>query len=80
MLATDLFTPVQLFNNKLKNRFVLAPLTRSRAGKTCIPNGIIGDYYEQRTPAGLVIVEANKYPALILWCLSRPACEDLASY
>jgi N-ethylmaleimide reductase len=59
MSATDLFTPVQLFEHVLKNRFVLAPLTRGRAGKTRIPNSIMGDYYEQRATAGLVIVEAT---------------------
>ncbi len=59
MSANDLFTPVQLFNHELKNRFVLAPLTRGRAGIARIPNNIMGDYYEQRATAGLVIVEAT---------------------
>ena len=59
MSKNDLFTPVQLFNHELKNRFVLAPLTRGRSGNTRVPNNIMGDYYEQRSTAGLVIVEAT---------------------
>lgn len=59
MSTTDLFSPVSLFNHELKNRFVLAPLTRGRAGESRVPNDIMGDYYEQRASAGLVIAEAT---------------------
>ena len=59
MSKNDLFTPVQLFNHEWKNRFVLAPLTRGRSENSRVPNNIMGDYYEQRSTAGLVIVEAT---------------------
>ena len=43
----------------LKNRVVMAPLTRSRAGDKRIPNALMAKYYSQRTSAGLIISEAT---------------------
>jgi N-ethylmaleimide reductase len=43
----------------LKNRIVLAPLTRGRAGETRVPNDLMGEYYQQRSGAGLMITEAT---------------------
>ena len=49
---------IKIGNNTLKNRMVMAPMTRSRANI----NGIVGDstilYYTQRASAGLIISEA----------------------
>ncbi|MBF7072268.1 alkene reductase [Glaciecola sp. MH2013] len=59
MTATNLYSTTPLFNKTLKNRFVLAPLTRGRAGSERVPNQIMGDYYEQRASAGLIITEAT---------------------
>ena len=59
MSTTDLYSTFPLFEGTLKNRFVLAPLTRGRAGESRVPNSIMGDYYEQRATAGLVITEAT---------------------
>ena len=36
---TDLFTPVKLGRNELRNRIVMAPLTRNRAGEGNVPPG-----------------------------------------
>ncbi len=50
------------FNNnqlQLKNRVVLAPLTRSRATQDHVPTPIMTTYYEQRTEAGLIITEGT---------------------
>ncbi len=44
---------------ELKNRVVLAPLTRARAGKDRIPNELMAEYYRQRASAGLIITEAT---------------------
>ncbi len=44
---------------ELKNRVVLAPLTRARAGKERIPNELMAKYYRQRASAGLIISEAT---------------------
>ena len=43
----------------LKNRVVMAPLTRSRAGEERIPNALMAEYYAQRAGAGLIITEAT---------------------
>ncbi len=44
---------------KLKNRIVMAPLTRGRSGNDRIPNALMADYYSQRASAGLIISEAT---------------------
>jgi N-ethylmaleimide reductase len=44
----------------LKNRIVLAPLTRGRCDEgSRVPNTLMGDYYEQRASGGLLITEAT---------------------
>lgn len=57
-LHTDLFSPVQLGGLSLANRFVMAPLTRSRAGEDGVPTELHATYYAQRASAGLLISEA----------------------
>lgn len=51
-----LFTEYKLGNISLKNRAVMAPMTRSRAIGN-IPNQLMAEYYGQRTEAGLIITE-----------------------
>ena len=53
-----LFTPTQLGSLPLKNRIVMAPLTRSRAIGN-IPNELMALYYRQRADAGLIITEGT---------------------
>ncbi len=43
----------------LRNRVVMAPLTRARAGRDRIPNDLMVQYYTQRASAGLIIAEAT---------------------
>ncbi|MEI7726324.1 MAG: alkene reductase [Bacteroidota bacterium] len=53
-----LFSSYKLGNIELKNRVVMAPMTRCRAiGNT--PNELIAKYYEQRSSAGLIITEGT---------------------
>lgn len=47
----------------LKNRVVMAPLTRARSGPDRIPNAIMSEYYTQRASAGLIIAEATTVSA-----------------
>ncbi len=54
-----LFDPVSIGSYKLKNRIVLAPMTRGRAGSERIPNDLMAEYYFQRASAGLLITEAT---------------------
>ncbi len=43
----------------LKNRIIMSPLTRARAGEKRIPNQLMAEYYAQRASAGLIISEAT---------------------
>ncbi|MDB6180247.1 alkene reductase [Paracoccus fistulariae] len=58
-MMPDLFDPLQLGAVTLKNRIVMAPLTRSRSGADRVPNDLMATYYRQRAGAGLIISEAT---------------------
>lgn len=59
-MAKTLFDPYTLGPNHLKNRIVMAPLTRSRAGQGNAPAELNAEYYAQRATAGLIISEATQ--------------------
>jgi N-ethylmaleimide reductase len=42
-----LLEPFNLRDIELKNRVVMAPMTRARAGEERIPNGVMAEYYAQ---------------------------------
>lgn len=44
---------------QLKNRFVMSPMTRSRAVTANTPNALMAEYYGQRAGAGLIITEGT---------------------
>lgn len=54
-----LFSTLKLGELNLKNRVVLAPLTRARSGPERVPNQRMATYYQQRASAGLLITEAT---------------------
>ena len=54
-----LFTSFNMGGLTLRNRVVLAPLTRGRSGPERIPNEMVIRYYTQRSSAGLLITEAT---------------------
>jgi N-ethylmaleimide reductase len=58
--APDLFTPINVGSLTLRNRVVMAPLTRSRAGPRNVPTQLNALYYAQRASAGLIISEATQ--------------------
>lgn len=58
MKTTKLLSPYELGSIKLKNKIVMAPMTRSRAIGN-IPNQLMAEYYEQRAAAGLIITEGT---------------------
>jgi N-ethylmaleimide reductase len=58
MEQKKLFGPYQLGQLELKNRIVMAPMTRSRAIGN-IANELIATYYDQRAEAGLIITEGT---------------------
>jgi N-ethylmaleimide reductase len=56
----NLFSTYRLGNLELKNRTVLAPMTRSRALDGNVPNPLAETYYVQRAGAGLIVTEATQ--------------------
>jgi N-ethylmaleimide reductase len=56
----SLFSPHELGGLKLKNRFVMSPMTRSRALEGRVPNPLAAEYYAQRAGAGLIVTEATQ--------------------
>lgn len=55
----ELNTPLKLGALALKNRVIMAPLTRSRATAERVPTAIMAEYYAQRASSGLIISEAT---------------------
>jgi N-ethylmaleimide reductase len=58
--TVDLFSPYRLGDLELRNRMVMAPLTRSRAEKGNVPSRFAAAYYGQRAGAGLIVTEATQ--------------------
>jgi N-ethylmaleimide reductase len=54
------FSPVRMGDLDLRNRIVMAPLTRMRAGPIDhVPTALQVEYYAQRASAGLIVAEAT---------------------
>jgi N-ethylmaleimide reductase len=58
-MSKNLMTPLNVGPYKLRNRVVMAPLTRTRAGDRNVPREMNVLYYRQRATAGLIISEAT---------------------
>lgn len=56
---TALLMPISIDGLALRNRVVMAPMTRGRAGPTRVPNDLMAEYYRQRSSAGLIVTEAT---------------------
>lgn len=61
MLNHDvLFTPFQINQSlTLKNRIVMAPLTRCKSSDDFVPTREMAEYYARRADAGLIVTEAT---------------------
>ena len=56
----QLLTPLKLAKDLvLKNRVVLAPMTRARSSRDGVPTELVQTYYEQRADAGLLVTEGS---------------------
>lgn len=55
----NLFTPLTLGSDSLRNRIVMAPMTRSRADTKGVLSGLTAEYYGARADAGLIITEGT---------------------
>lgn len=58
-MSAPLFTPVRFGSVELKNRVIMAPMTRARTPST-VPTDSMRVYYSQRASAGLIITEATQ--------------------
>ena len=56
--ARTLLAPYTMRGLELRNRVVLAPLTRSRAGESRVPNKMMAEHYMQRASAGMIVTES----------------------
>jgi len=56
--------PIRIGAWSLRNRIIMAPLTRCRAGEGRVPTELMAEYYRQRTGAGLIISEATSISAM----------------
>jgi N-ethylmaleimide reductase len=56
-MSSALFQPYRLHDLTLRNRIVLSPMTRGRAGAARLPNRLLAEYYAQRSSAGLLVTE-----------------------
>jgi N-ethylmaleimide reductase len=59
MPTHSLFDPISLGGLELRNRIVMAPMTRSRATQDHTPIELMAEYYQQRAGAGLIITEGT---------------------
>lgn len=57
--SPNMMNEFDLHGLTLRNRVVLAPMTRARAGKKRLANELMAEYYAQRASAGLLITEAT---------------------
>jgi len=55
----ELFGAIRAGGLELKNRIVMAPLTRARATAEHVPTSLMAQYYAQRASAGLIVSEAT---------------------
>lgn len=63
-MTDPLFNTLKAGAFELRNRIVMAPLTRCRASEGRVPNDMMAEYYEQRSDFGLILTEATSVDAM----------------
>ncbi len=66
------FEPIRVGRWDLPQRFVMAPLTRNRAGAGQVPTELAATYYGQRAGAGLIVSEGSQPSAVGQGYLATP--------
>jgi 2,4-dienoyl-CoA reductase-like NADH-dependent reductase (Old Yellow Enzyme family) len=59
-----LLDPIRIGAWNLRNRVIMAPLTRCRCSEGRVPNAMMAEYYHQRASAGMIISEATSICAM----------------
>ena len=54
-----IFTPLRVGDVEIKNRFIMAPLTRIRETEEHVPTQMMVKHYADRASAGLIIAAAR---------------------
>lgn len=67
-----LLTPIKIGNIELRNRVIMAPLTRNRSNREGVPNDLMREYYEQRSSVGLIISEATNISPMGVGYINTP--------
>lgn len=68
----SLFDPITVGDIELRNRIVMAPLTRNRAIEGHCAGPLMIEYYRQRASAGLIISEASQISAMSQGYIDTP--------
>jgi len=68
----NLFSRLTMGKKTLKNRIIMAPMTRCRAVENNCANDLMATYYAQRASAGLIITEASQISPLGVGYLYTP--------
>ncbi|MGE5267514.1 MAG: alkene reductase [Deltaproteobacteria bacterium] len=55
----NLLDPIVVGDLTLRNRVIMAPLTRCRSSAGRVPNALMAEYYAQRASAGMILTEAT---------------------
>lgn len=71
-MSDRLFTAYEMGGLKLKNRILMAPMTRCRASATGVPSELAIEYYSQRTSAGLIITEGSQISPMGVGYINTP--------
>ncbi|MDQ6715943.1 MAG: alkene reductase [Actinomycetota bacterium] len=66
------FEKVRIGRWELPQRFIMAPLTRNRAGAAGVPTELNATYYGQRASAGLIVTEGTQPSAVGQGYLNTP--------
>lgn len=73
MTKQPLLKPIKLNDLELKNRVIMAPMTRSRAdNEGNVPNDLMVTYYTQRAGAGLIISEGSQVSKQAVGYINTP--------
>ena len=68
----DLFSPLSIGVSTLKNRIVMAPMTRSRADAEAVVSPLTTQYYASRASGGLLISEGTGSSAMAMGYARTP--------
>lgn len=77
-MKSMIFQPCEVGAVVLRNRIVMAPLTRRRAtNNELAPNALMAEYYSQRASAGLIVSEGSQISPRAYGYLNTPGCYTL---